>query len=436
MPKVSVIIPVYNTEKYLQKCLDSVCNQTLSDIEIICINDVSTDNSLAILKEYAKKDNRIKLINFKENKGAAAARNTGIDEAQGEYIGFVDSDDFVDLDFYEKLYNKAKESDADVVRGNILEVRNGLKRYCFEDLARKIRKFKIHFNGLFVTAIYRKQFLFFNNINFTEQCEFGEDRLFVIESVTKANKVLVINDVYYNYVRHMESSSCLILLSKSKLFDYICSTKRVIDYLLLKNLSKTELLIVICSYIMQTIDILKEKPLEEELYLLLDYLCNERTKFDEYFKDCSQNLFKYISSKELNKILVEYETIEKKVNQKALLFSIRQKIKKNSTKIPPRIFYIWLGGEKTPIVNICLENWRDKIKDFEIIEVNENSKYFDFAKEYETCLWFKSVYDKKMWAYVSDYMRIKVLYDYGGVYLDTDMTIYRDLYPLLDNNLF
>ena len=89
MPKVSVIIPVYNTENYLRKCLDSVINQTLDDIEIICINDCSTDNSLNILKEYASKDERIKIIEFKENKGASVARNTGIAESNGEYIGFL-----------------------------------------------------------------------------------------------------------------------------------------------------------------------------------------------------------------------------------------------------------------------------------------------------------------------------------------------------------
>ena len=104
MAKISVIIPVYNTEKYLRRCLDSVCNQTLSDIEIICINDCSTDNSLEILREYSAKDERVKVIDFKKNKGAAVARNIGIDEAQGECLGFVDSDDFVDLDFSEKLY--------------------------------------------------------------------------------------------------------------------------------------------------------------------------------------------------------------------------------------------------------------------------------------------------------------------------------------------
>ena len=115
MPKVSVIIPVFNTEKYLRKCLNSVCNQTLKDIEIICVNDSSTDDSLEILKEYAAKDERIKLINFIENKGAAAARNAGIDIARGEYIGFVDCDDYIDLDFYEKLYSKAIELNFECV---------------------------------------------------------------------------------------------------------------------------------------------------------------------------------------------------------------------------------------------------------------------------------------------------------------------------------
>ena len=113
MSKVSVIIPVYNTEKFLRKCLDSVCNQTLQDIEIICINDCSTDGSLEILREYAGKDNRIKLIELFENGGAAKARNIGIDIAHGEYIGFVDSDDFVDLDFYEKYLLNAGQAERD-----------------------------------------------------------------------------------------------------------------------------------------------------------------------------------------------------------------------------------------------------------------------------------------------------------------------------------
>ena len=93
MPKVSVIIPVYNTEKYLRECLASVVNQTLKDIEIICINDGSTDNSLQILKKYAKHDNRIKIID-KENGGISTVRNKGLQTATGEYIGFVDAHSF------------------------------------------------------------------------------------------------------------------------------------------------------------------------------------------------------------------------------------------------------------------------------------------------------------------------------------------------------
>ena len=104
--------------------------------------------------------------------------------------------------------------------------------------------------------------------------------------------------------------------------------------------------------------------------------------------------------------------------------------------IPKRIFYVWFGGEKTPLANVCIENWRDKLKDFEIIEVNENSPYFDFQQAYNNCPWFKTVYDRKMWAYVSDYARAKVLYDHGGVYLDTDMTIYKDITSFLSDNLF
>ena len=115
---------------------------------------------------------------------------------------------------------------------------------------------------------------------------------------------------------------------------------------------------------------------------------------------------------------------------------------KSSTKntspalLPKHVFYVWLGGKKTPLANVCIENWRDKLKDFDIICVDEKSPYFDFQKAYQECRWFKTIYDRKMWAYVADYIRAKVLYDHGGIYLDTDMTIYKDLTPLLSNHVF
>lgn len=113
MPKVSVIIPVYNVEAYLKQCLDSVINQTLDDIEIICINDGSTDSSLNILQEYAKKDKRIVIINQK-NTGLSNARQRGMDICQGEYVAHIDSDDFIELNFLQSLYTVAKNQNADI----------------------------------------------------------------------------------------------------------------------------------------------------------------------------------------------------------------------------------------------------------------------------------------------------------------------------------
>lgn len=106
--------------------------------------------------------------------------------------------------------------------------------------------------------------------------------------------------------------------------------------------------------------------------------------------------------------------------------------------IDKRIFYVWGYGErKSQIANICIENWRMMLPDYDIIEINENTpKWFDFDYEYNNNLWFKTVYDLKMWAYVSDYMRIKTLYDHGGIYFDTDITVYKDLTPVLKNKMF
>lgn len=114
MVGISVIIPVYNVEDYLSQCLDSICNQTFKDIEIICVNDGSTDNSLDILNEYAKSDRRIKIIN-QHNQGLAASRNHGLKEAKGDYVYFIDSDDYIELDALEKLHENIVTNSSDMV---------------------------------------------------------------------------------------------------------------------------------------------------------------------------------------------------------------------------------------------------------------------------------------------------------------------------------
>ena len=109
-PKISIIIPVYNVEKYLRECLDSCVNQTLENIEIICVDDASPDNSIKILEEYQAKDSRIRIFRHEENKNLGAARNTGLANATGEYVWFVDSDDYIELNMVEELLKCRKNT--------------------------------------------------------------------------------------------------------------------------------------------------------------------------------------------------------------------------------------------------------------------------------------------------------------------------------------
>lgn len=202
--KVSVIIPVYNVEKYLPACLDSVLGQTLREIEVICVNDGSTDKSPEILQEYAKKDSRIIVIN-QENKGIGSARNVALKVATGEFVGFLDSDDWVDSDYYEKLYNTAIKYDAQIAC-------SGYKR-CSENGERIWLKFK---NERIYTKtedkyrtvkmppacyiwnkIYKLSLLKMKNLFFT--CEFVEDVMFSHQALFFLPKMVTVPDTYYNY---------------------------------------------------------------------------------------------------------------------------------------------------------------------------------------------------------------------------------------------
>ena len=136
MKKVSVIIPVYNVEEYLEECMESVIHQTLKEIEILCVNDGSTDHSLQILEQYAKKDDRIRIISQK-NGGYGKAMNQGLDAASGEYIGIVEPDDYVPLNMYEDLYRKAKEQNLDFVKADFyrfVTAENGNKELYYKDV--------------------------------------------------------------------------------------------------------------------------------------------------------------------------------------------------------------------------------------------------------------------------------------------------------------
>jgi glycosyltransferase involved in cell wall biosynthesis len=228
-PKVSVVIPVYNTAPYLRRCLDSVCNQTLWDIEIICIDDASTDNSLEILREYEHKDFRVKLIDFPDNKGTGTARNAGIDTARGEYIGFVDSDDEVEIDFYGKLYQKADITDADIIKGELRCIDyNGTERKILRN--DKVREDKLFFWDCFSSALYKSRFIHEKKIRFPAGIILGQDIVFLTKAVLRAGKVETVNNVFYVYHRREDSANGKIL-NKAKVLGAIKSYELIFDEL-------------------------------------------------------------------------------------------------------------------------------------------------------------------------------------------------------------
>lgn len=250
MIKVSVIIPVYNTEKYLGKCLDSVCAQTLKEIETICVNDASTDNSLSILKEYASQDERIKLIDLEENKGVAAARNAGMNVTKGEYIGFVDSDDWIDSTFFEKLYLQSDNGNVDIVKGADLHVlKNGNQEIWQQnDL---IKQNKMNFWAQFTTAIYKNSLVKNQDIKFDESLLVCEDINFLMEIVYQAKNIAFADDAIYFYAKR-EASLDTAKYSIAKIKSFIDYIYRILNFIENRELQLSEKQILLTRLIAQT----------------------------------------------------------------------------------------------------------------------------------------------------------------------------------------
>ncbi len=245
MKKLSVIVPVYNVEEYLEQCLNSVCNQTLTDIEIICVNDGSTDKSGDILQDFANKDRRIQVIS-QENAGLSAARNTGLKYATGEYITFLDSDDWVALDFYETLYKSAKENDADMAVGNVIYYYHdcwfewgGATRNSFGDNMLLIEK-REHKKRLLQSCavwnkIYKRELIIDNNLHFYHG-KMVEDFPFTFMAVALADKIVCCPFTFIYYRQRPTS----IMYDKSK---QVRNVWDVLDnyYTLLEELNNTKL---------------------------------------------------------------------------------------------------------------------------------------------------------------------------------------------------
>ncbi|MDR1168415.1 MAG: glycosyltransferase [Heliobacteriaceae bacterium] len=284
-PKVSVIIPVYNVEKYLHECLDSVVNQTLREIEIICVNDGSPDGCGKILKEYVAKDKRIKIID-KPNGGYGSACNAGLDKAAGEYVAIVESDDFIAPKMYERLYTLAQEHDVDIVKSCFFEnydtpkYKKVKKIHWNKDFDLPTAPFTIYEHPEFLyfhpsiwSCIYRLNFLKENGIRFVEAGGSGwTDNPFQVQTMCLAKKIFYTNEAFY-YWRNLNRSNA------DDLKDYTVPFKRsdeihnrlavqsITDKNLLNCLHRRELTYIkIVLQILKFNEIKTAKPLMAKMY--------------------------------------------------------------------------------------------------------------------------------------------------------------------------
>ena len=241
-PKVTIVIPVYNTQDFLDKCLSSVVNQTFSNMKIIIVNDGSTDNSLEICQEFADKDKRITLVN-KINEGVSVARNIGINLAEGEWIYFLDSDDYLDNNTIENLINESLVSDVDVIQFGVrsyIDLKiirekkpknkkkyDNLHDFLLENELKPVSAW-LHFFSL--KKIKENKILFNTNL------KHGEDMLFVYSVYCHASRILVLNKIFYNQVLSPNSASRKPIQIKV-LFDTLLFISELTKYVKENNLT-------------------------------------------------------------------------------------------------------------------------------------------------------------------------------------------------------
>ena len=236
-PRISIIVPVYKVEQYLRRCLDSIAAQTFTDWECILIDDGSPDSSGAICDEYAARDSRFRVIH-QENRGVSAARNEGLDAARGEWIGFVDSDDWIEVDYFLHLVGSAIENKADIILGSIC-LTDGEKQIC--NYSSKTgwlsmpKDFAWYRQGSWAKLI-KKSILHKNNIKFPVGITLAEDLFFTFQIFFYTSSIYgLAASVYYYY---QNPHSCTHTISEQKINDEISVIKKIEQILIENNASK------------------------------------------------------------------------------------------------------------------------------------------------------------------------------------------------------
>lgn len=394
--KVSVIVPVYNVEKYLEKCLDSLVHQTLESLQIIVVNDGSPDNSQDIIDRYVKAYPNKIFGYIKENGGLGDARNYGMQFADGEYISFVDSDDWVDEKMFELMYNFAVKNEHQIVISDMYNINDGWtqgtpsKGYRGGNPAPSVTDYML--NCLNPAHAWGK--LYYHQLLEIEKFPaiWYEDMGCIPILLSYARSIGYLQIPLYFY-RQREGS----ITQKS-------NDRRTLQVMQAWN-----------NIIEKSNKIYREEVISavyDSVEAFIYFKPEFAEKFLQYIKD-RRSLF------EKNRFVQENIKLGK-----------REKLLEKEL-IPKKIHYFWFGtGEKNELYYKCLESWKKYAPGFEIIEWNETNC------DINECPYVEEAYEAKKWAFVSDYFRIKKMYEYGGIYVDTDTEFVSNVLPLTVNKTF
>lgn len=328
MIKVSVIVPIYNVEKYLRRSIESIRQQSLNNIQIILVNDGSTDGSLKICKEYQEKDSRIEIID-KPNGGVSSARNAGIEIAKGNYIGFVDSDDWIEPEMYKNMYNLVRDTEADVcICDYILESRNKSTHKILEvekNLLKKQETIRTIIAdmlgdssldsgsetvmGSVCRLLIKKELISYNDLKFDIGLSFMEDLIFCVRLLLKSTLVCIDRGLHYHYMTNPNSA---VTSYKENLI----SLQQKVNYTL-ESLLKEEKLYLIVEQRMNT----------RYVTMILSTITNEIHK-DNYKKE--KEKIEFINSlcrdEKLVRILEDIDTKGYTIRKKIVLFALKNKM--------------------------------------------------------------------------------------------------------------
>ena len=323
---ISIIVPVYNCDKYLARSIDSLLNQTISNIEIICIDDGSTDESFKILNDYASKHSHIILLR-QENKGPAIARNRGLAIAQGEYIMFCDSDDWYKRDMCEKMLQTIRLKDVDMVMCdcNIVKEDESYKVRDDDIIYHKLNTFGYHtltvelkhkVNSVLWNKIFKKSILDKNNIDFPSG-HYHDDMAFILQYLCSSKNVYGIDFKLYNYVFRSNSimhQTYFSVNDDKKLFDVIDALKYFYIKLIKNNnfLINKKLFMYKLTSMMQWV--MLKCANKEQMDRFIDY-CNEKLIFDldlNIFQECDERYYLNMSKDKNYKFFAQLYNIKEK----------------------------------------------------------------------------------------------------------------------------